>query len=70
MAIVRTIVDITSSDSSYEIPGDLTADQFINGYGAQVQGLSNMSNTSRVENRAGVGEVRVLTFTPRQGTKG
>jgi hypothetical protein len=70
MAISRTEINIVSNDTDYQVPGDMTVQGFINGYSTQIQGLSNMVGTDRVETRDGGVQVRVLTFTPRQGTKG
>lgn len=69
-AIVRTELIVTSSDSDYQIPGDMSPAQLIAAYSSQIPGLSNMVYDERVEPRAGLGDVRVVTFKPRTGTKG
>ena len=70
MTIVRTELIVTTNDTDYQVPGDMTAQQLINAYGASIPGLSNMVHESRTEFREGVGQVRVVTFKPRTGTKG
>jgi hypothetical protein len=69
-AVARTEIIVTSSDSDYQVPGDLSPAQIVTAYAAQIPGLSNMTHESRVEFRDGVGEVRIVTFKPRTGTKG
>ena len=68
--IVRTEIIITSSDTDFTIPGDMTPEALVTAYSSQISGLSNMAFTSRVEERANVGTVRVVTFSPKTGTKG
>ena len=69
MAVVKTEFTVTSADSTYQIPGDWTPAQIVQNYASQVPGIGNMSFTERVETRAD-GDVRVVTFSPRTGTKG
>ena len=69
-AISRTELIVTSSDSDYQVPGDMTAAQLVTAYSSQIPGLSNMTSTERIEYRDGIGNVRVVTFSPRTGTKG
>lgn len=68
--IVRTELIVTTNDTDYQVPGDMSAQQLITAYGASIPGLSNMTHETRVEYREGVGNVRVVTFKPRTGTKG
>lgn len=68
--IVKTEVIVTTNDTDYQVPGDLSAAQIVTAYGSSIPGLSNMTSESRVEYREGVGNVRVVTFKPRTGTKG
>ncbi len=68
--VVRTELIVTSSDSDYAVPGDMTPAQLITAYATQIPGLSNMTHTERYEDRAGFGRVRIVTFSPRTGTKG
>ena len=70
MAIARTELVIASSDTDYQIPGDMTPAQLVTAYASQIPGLSNMVSEQRTEYREGVGNVRVVTFKPRTGTKG
>lgn len=69
MAIVKTEFTVTSQDTSYQIPGDWTAAAIIANYSSQVPGIGNMVATETIETRA-EGQVKVITFTPRTGTKG
>lgn len=68
--IVRTELIVTTNDSDYQVPGDMSPTQLITAYGASIPGLSNMAYEERVEFRDGIGNVRVVTFKPRTGTKG
>jgi hypothetical protein len=69
-AVVRTELIVTTNDTDYQVPGDMSPQQLINAYASAIPGLSNMVSEQRVEYREGVGEVRVVTFKPRTGTKG
>lgn len=64
-AITTTTFDVTSTGQEFSVPGDWTAEQIINMYGATIAGLANMDNSSTVE-----GTTRFITFRPRTGTKG
>jgi len=68
--VFRTYINVSSTDSDYRLPGDVSPEDFVSGYATQIQGLGNMQAASTYEDRPGEGRVRVLTFTPRQGTKG
>ena len=68
--IVKTTVIITSTDSEYSLPGDVSVADIIASYSSQIPGLSSMQNSSQVQNIEGIGSVRVITFSPRTGTKG
>jgi hypothetical protein len=70
VTIARTELIVTSSDSDYQVPGDMTAAQLVTAYASQIPGLSSMTSTERIEYRDGIGNVRVVTFSPRTGTKG
>lgn len=70
MSVVRTIAVITSTDSEYTVPGDLTPAQFITAYSGQIPGLSSMAFDEVVANVEGVSQVRTITFRPKTGTKG
>ena len=69
MAIVKTEIIVTSTDTDYQVPGDMSTAQIVTAYAAQIPGLSNMTSVERVESRD-IGDVRVVTFSPRTGTKG
>ena len=69
MAINRTEITVTSMDSSFSVPGDMSPQQIQANYATQLQGIGNMSYTDNVETRSD-GEVRVVVFSPRTGTKG
>lgn len=69
--VVKTKLVITSTDTDYEIPGDWSVDQVKANYASSIQGLGNMSHTETlVQSLDGAGQVRVITFSPRTGTKG
>jgi hypothetical protein len=68
--IVRTELIVTTNDTDYQIPGDWTPAQLVTNYSASISGLANMVHESRVEYREGLGNVRVVTFKPKTGTKG
>jgi hypothetical protein len=68
--VVRTELIVTNNDTDYQIPGDMSPSQLITAYSSQIPGLANMAYEDRVEYRDGVGNVRVVTFKPRTGTKG
>lgn len=69
MAIVKTEFTIVNADSTYQIPGDWTAAGIVASYSATIPGIANMVSEERVETRT-EGEVKVITFKPRTGTKG
>jgi hypothetical protein len=69
MAIVKTEFTVLNADSTYQIPGDWSAAQIVANYSTQVPGIANMVAEETVETRA-EGEVKVITFKPRTGTKG
>ena len=60
-----TKIIVTSLDSDYQIPGDMSPASIVSAYATQIPGISNMTFTERVE-----GETRIVTFSPRTGTKG
>lgn len=68
--IVRTELIVTSSDSDYQVPGDMSISQLVAAYSSAIPGLANMTSSEDIQNRPGVGRVRVVTFSPRTGTKG
>lgn len=68
--IVRTEVIVTTNDTDYQVPGDMSPAQLVAAYASSIPGLANMTSESRVEYREGVGNVRVVTFKPKTGTKG
>ncbi len=69
--IIRTELVITTNDTDYQVPGDMSPQALITAYGASIPGLSSMVHESREEYRADLGGyVRVVTFKPRTGTKG
>ncbi len=63
--ITTTTFDVTSTGQEFSVPGDWTADQIVNMYGATIPGLSSMDSSVNVE-----GSTRFITFRPRTGTKG
>jgi ribosomal protein L17 len=68
-AVAQTVLIVTSTDSEYTVPGDMTAAQLVTAYSSQIPGLSSMTSSERYEDRA-IGQVRIVTFSPRTGTKG
>jgi hypothetical protein len=68
-AVVRTELVVTSSDSDYAVPGDMTPAQLVTAYASQIPGLANMTYVETYQDRD-IGRVRVVTFSPRTGTKG
>lgn len=68
-AVVRTEIIVTTNDTDYQVPGDMSPQQVITAYSSSIPGLSNMTYEERIENRD-IGQVRVITFKPRTGTKG
>lgn len=69
--IEKTFLIVESSDTDYSVPGGFTAEQLVSQYGHSIPGLSNMTHTTREEWRADLnGYARIVTFKPRQGTKG
>jgi hypothetical protein len=69
--VVRTELIITSSDTDYQIPGDMSASQLQTVYASQIPGLSNMVHETTVAYREALGgNVRTVTFKPKTGTKG
>jgi len=71
MAITLTKLIVTSTDTEYQVPGDMNAAQLTTAYSSTIPGLSSMTSTERLEAAAdGVNQVRVVTFSPRTGTKG
>lgn len=69
MAIVKTEFTVLNADSTYQIPGDWTAAAIVASYSSQVPGIGSMVAEETVETRA-EGQVKVITFKPRTGTKG
>jgi hypothetical protein len=67
--IVKTEFVVTSTDTEYQVPGNWTAEQIKASYATQVPGLNNFQATERYEDRQ-EGRVRIITFSPRTGTKG
>ena len=70
MSIVRTEFTLSTTDESFAIPGDVSAEQIVTNYATQFPALRTMTNTSSVVTVEGVGEVRKIIFSPRTGTKG
>ena len=68
--IVRTELIVTSLDTDYQVPGDMSIAQLVAAYSTSIAGLANMTAVERIENRPDIGQVRVVTFSPRTGTKG
>jgi predicted regulator of Ras-like GTPase activity (Roadblock/LC7/MglB family) len=64
-AVASTNIVVVSTDTSYNIPGDWSAEQISSTYAAQIPGLSNMTAETTI-----VGDVKTVTFKPRTGTKG
>lgn len=65
MSVTTTTFDVTSTGQEFSVPGDWSAEQIVNMYGATIPGLSSMDSTVVVE-----GSTRFITFRPRTGTKG
>lgn len=68
--VARTELIVTSLDTDYQVPGDMSIAQLVTAYSSNIPGLANMTATERYENRPDIGRVRVVTFSPRTGTKG
>ena len=63
----NTIVNITTSDQSYTLPGTAwTAAQIINTYATSVPGIGSMAYEQSTDDSGN----NVFTFRPRTGTKG
>ena len=65
MAITSTNIVIVSTDTSYNIPGDWTAEQIVSNYSAQIPNLNSMTAETTI-----VEDVKTISFKPRTGTKG
>ena len=64
-AVSSTNIVVVSTDTSYNIPGDWSAEQISATYAAQIPGLQNMTAETTIVN-----DVKTVTFKPRTGTKG
>jgi hypothetical protein len=69
MTIVATEFSIVSQDAVYTVPGNFSVQEIVNNYSATVPGIGSMTSTETIETRAN-GQVKVITFSPRTGTKG
>jgi hypothetical protein len=69
--IVKTEIVLVSQNTTYNIPGDWSAQDIINNqnYRSSMPGIENMVYEESVVARA-EGNVRVITFTQRTGNKG
>jgi hypothetical protein len=67
--VVKTTFIVTSTDTEYSVPGDWTADALKANYANQVPGIGNMNATETTRATEG-GLERVVTFSPRTGSKG
>lgn len=67
--IIATEIVVLAQDKSYRIPGNRSAEFVKTSYASDIPGLSNMDVTEEVQTRT-EGEVKVLTFRNRVGTKG
>lgn len=65
MAITSTNIVIVSTDTSYNIPGDWSADQVVATYASQIPGINNMTAETVITE-----DVKTISFKPRTGTKG
>lgn len=65
MAITSTNIVIVSTDTSYNIPGDWSAEQVVATYASQIPGINNMTAETVITE-----DVKTITFKPRTGTKG
>jgi hypothetical protein len=65
MAVNSTVMVIVATGQEFQIPGDWSAEQLVQTYGANIQGLSSMQSSI-----ANNGDVKTVTFSPRTGTKG
>ncbi len=69
--VVETRLIVTSQDTEYKVPGDMSISQLVNAYSANISGLSSMAAVERLEFSASQGgNIRIVTFSPRTGTKG
>jgi hypothetical protein len=69
MAVTSTIMVITQSDQTFNIPGDWSVAQLVASYSAAIPGLAGFVPTETIA--TGVdGDVRTVTFSPRTGNKG
>lgn len=63
--IKNTVFEVQSTGQEYTIPGSFTAEQIAASYASSIAGIANMQASVREE-----GETRMITFSPRTGTKG
>lgn len=69
MAVTLTVMVITQTDQTFQIPGDWSPAQLVSSYSASIAGLAGYAYTESVA--TGVdGGVRTVTFSPRVGNKG
>jgi len=68
--IVQTNIVITATDTEYQVPGSLSVSQVVAAYSSQIPGLSGYQASEEIVTREGIGQVRVITFRPKTGTKG
>lgn len=69
MAVIKTIINVASTDTEYTIPGDWTPEQIKTNYANDIPGIASMQYEVSVINVDG-GQAREITFKPRTGTKG
>lgn len=69
MAVIKTIINVASTDTEYTIPGDWSADQIKTNYASDIPGIASMQYEERLIAVDG-GQAREITFKPRTGTKG
>lgn len=62
----NTVINVTSTGQTFNMPGTLTTQQVVNMFGAEIPGLSGMSSEV-TRNAAGD---TVITFSARTGNKG
>lgn len=64
-SIQNTTIEVVSTGQDFNIPGDWTADEVVNMFSDQVQGLANMDSEETID-----GTTRNIVFRPRTGNKG
>jgi hypothetical protein len=68
--VVETHLVVTSTGTTYTIPGDWAVQALKDNYSASISGLASMVATERTESRSDGNLNKIVTFSPRTGNKG